>query len=189
MRCWHGYLSGTRCKWFAYGPADATATPSSLGSLKSKMFYRLVLAYPGCPGKEAVKRVLVFTYLKQSFLARVAIALVVANAWDMRHLPRHRQQDMRRVNRLRIRLRRDWDAVKIFETDTANVQLSRYIILGIKQQQLWLCLGWVTSGMSSYLQYLQLESVVRLDGKVANCFISLLRDCVDFLHNRLQIVT
>jgi len=44
------------------------------------MFYRLVLAYPGCPGKEAVKRVLVFTYLKQSFLARVAIALVVANA-------------------------------------------------------------------------------------------------------------
>jgi len=165
VRCWHGYLSGTRCKWFAYGPADATATPSSLGSLKSKMFYRLVLAYPGCPGKEAVKRVLVFTYLKQSFLARVAIALVVANAWDMRHLPRHRQQDMRRVNRLRIRLRRDWDAVKIFETDTANVQLSRYIILVIKQQ-LWLCHGWVTSGMSSYLQYLQLESVVRLDGKV-----------------------
>ena len=30
MRCWHGYLSGTKCKWFAYGPADATATPSSL---------------------------------------------------------------------------------------------------------------------------------------------------------------
>jgi len=25
MRFWHGYLSGTRCKWFAYGPADATA--------------------------------------------------------------------------------------------------------------------------------------------------------------------
>jgi len=22
----HGYLSGARCKWFAYGPADATAT-------------------------------------------------------------------------------------------------------------------------------------------------------------------
>jgi len=26
MRCWHGYLSGVRCKWFAYGPADATVT-------------------------------------------------------------------------------------------------------------------------------------------------------------------
>ena len=28
MRCWHGYryLSAARCKWFAYGPADATAT-------------------------------------------------------------------------------------------------------------------------------------------------------------------
>jgi len=26
-RLWHSYLSGARCKWFAYGPADATATP------------------------------------------------------------------------------------------------------------------------------------------------------------------
>jgi len=37
MRCWRGYLSGARCKWFAHGPADATATPSSLASLKSKL--------------------------------------------------------------------------------------------------------------------------------------------------------
>ena len=37
MRCWHGYLSGARCRWFAYGPADATATPSSLASFKSRM--------------------------------------------------------------------------------------------------------------------------------------------------------
>ena len=35
MRCWCGYLSGVRCKWFAYGLADAAATPSSLASLKS----------------------------------------------------------------------------------------------------------------------------------------------------------
>ena len=34
MRCWCGYLSGARCKWFA---ADATATPSSLASLKSRL--------------------------------------------------------------------------------------------------------------------------------------------------------
>jgi len=26
MSCWCGYLSGLKCKWFAYGPADATAT-------------------------------------------------------------------------------------------------------------------------------------------------------------------
>jgi len=26
MSCWCGYLSGVRCNWFAYGPADATAT-------------------------------------------------------------------------------------------------------------------------------------------------------------------
>jgi len=36
MRYWHGYLSEARCKWFAYGPSDATATPSSLASLKSR---------------------------------------------------------------------------------------------------------------------------------------------------------
>jgi len=29
VRYWRGYLSGVRCKWFAYGPADATAIPSS----------------------------------------------------------------------------------------------------------------------------------------------------------------
>jgi len=34
---WRGYLSGPRCKWFAYGPADATATPSSLAPVKSRM--------------------------------------------------------------------------------------------------------------------------------------------------------
>ena len=32
MRCWCGYLSGSRCRLFAYGPADATAiwTPHHL---------------------------------------------------------------------------------------------------------------------------------------------------------------
>jgi len=30
MSCWRGYLSAARCNWFAHGPADATATPSSL---------------------------------------------------------------------------------------------------------------------------------------------------------------
>jgi len=45
MRCWCGYLSAARCKWIAYGPADVTATDLTC----------LVPAYPGCPGKEAVK--------------------------------------------------------------------------------------------------------------------------------------
>ena len=39
MRWWHGYLSGARCKCFAYGPADATATPSCLASLKSRLVW------------------------------------------------------------------------------------------------------------------------------------------------------
>jgi len=39
VRCWRGYLSGVRCKWFAYGPADTTVTPSSLVAVKSRMVY------------------------------------------------------------------------------------------------------------------------------------------------------
>ena len=39
VRYWRGYLSGARCKWFAYGPADATATAWSLAPVKSRMVY------------------------------------------------------------------------------------------------------------------------------------------------------
>ena len=46
VRYWCGYLSAARCKWFAYGPADATATPSSLASLQSRMVY---LSHAGLP--------------------------------------------------------------------------------------------------------------------------------------------
>ena len=28
VQCWHGYLSVAKCKWLAYGPADAIATLS-----------------------------------------------------------------------------------------------------------------------------------------------------------------
>jgi len=57
MRRWCGYLSGARCRLFAYGPADAAAIPKppSLTSFKFKGFTVLVLAYPGYPEKEAVK--------------------------------------------------------------------------------------------------------------------------------------
>ena len=47
MRCWCGYLSGTRYRLFAYGSADATASPnpSFLALFKSVLvlpfWYRL----------------------------------------------------------------------------------------------------------------------------------------------------
>jgi len=59
--CWRGYLSGGRCKRFAYGQADATAAPSSCFIKTQKGFIFLVLAYPGGPEKEAVIRVSVYT--------------------------------------------------------------------------------------------------------------------------------
>jgi len=38
VRYWRGYLSAARCKWIAYDPADATATPLSIASLNSGWF-------------------------------------------------------------------------------------------------------------------------------------------------------
>ena len=54
VRYWLGCLSGAWCKWFAYGPADATSTPSYLAPITSIMFTFLVPAYPGI---KAVKRI------------------------------------------------------------------------------------------------------------------------------------
>jgi len=52
MRCWYGYTSAPRCKWFAYGPTNTIATVPSLASfaprctkmcsLKKKFQYFLV---------------------------------------------------------------------------------------------------------------------------------------------------
>jgi len=46
------------CKWFAYGPPDVTATPivSCFIKIQNGSTF-LVLAYLGCSGKEAIKRV------------------------------------------------------------------------------------------------------------------------------------
>jgi len=55
-----GFLSGARCRLFAYGLADATASQNPIVScliLIQTGFTFLVLAYTGCPGKEAVKQV------------------------------------------------------------------------------------------------------------------------------------
>jgi len=58
--CCCGYLSGARCRLFAYGPADATAIPKHhhLLSHKSRLvfFTFLVPAFLGCP-KKAFKQV------------------------------------------------------------------------------------------------------------------------------------
>ena len=59
IRCWCGYLSGARCRLFAYGLADviAIAIPIIFCLILIQTgFTFLVLAYPGRPGKEAVKR-------------------------------------------------------------------------------------------------------------------------------------
>ena len=53
--CWHGYLSGAKCR-FAYDPADATTTHCLLLQIG---FTFLVPAHPGSPGQRAVKRVCV----------------------------------------------------------------------------------------------------------------------------------
>jgi len=53
-----GYLSGARCRLLANGPADASQNPiiSCLIQILTGFTF-LVPAYPGLPGKEAVKRV------------------------------------------------------------------------------------------------------------------------------------
>ena len=56
MGYWHGYLSRVWCK-FAYGPADATATPSSLASVKFRMVYLSGAGLPRLSWKKAVKRI------------------------------------------------------------------------------------------------------------------------------------
>jgi len=56
MRCWCGYLSEVRCKWFACGPADATATPSSLAPVKSRLVYLSGAGLPRLSGKKTLNR-------------------------------------------------------------------------------------------------------------------------------------
>jgi len=48
VKIWRGYLSGARCKWFAYGPADATVTLSSIAPVKNPEWFTFLLpAYSG----------------------------------------------------------------------------------------------------------------------------------------------
>jgi len=74
MRCWHGYLSGARCKWFAYGPADATVTPSSLVPVKSRMVYLTGAGLPRLSWKKAIKYIHTYirTYIHTYILIYIA---------------------------------------------------------------------------------------------------------------------
>jgi len=78
VRCWHGYLSGARCRL-----ACAQLMPLPLiVSCFSKIqigFTFLVLAHPGSPGHRAVKRVCVCV----SLLAFSALTLLVG--WQEGH--------------------------------------------------------------------------------------------------------
>jgi len=58
MRCWRHYLSGARCKWLAWS-SWCHCHPIISCFIKIEIGLNfLVPAYPGCPVKEAVKRVL-----------------------------------------------------------------------------------------------------------------------------------
>jgi len=46
VRYRRGYLSEARCKWFAYGPADATTTTSSLAPVKTRIVYLYGVGLP-----------------------------------------------------------------------------------------------------------------------------------------------
>ena len=60
VRCWHDYLSGARCKWFCIWSSCCHCHPVISCFIKIQIALTfLVLAYPGCPGKEAVKWLLV----------------------------------------------------------------------------------------------------------------------------------
>jgi len=59
-------LSRARCKWFAYGLADATDIPSSLASLKSRMVLPFGAALPRLSWKKATKWVFVQSTKKTS---------------------------------------------------------------------------------------------------------------------------
>jgi len=58
VRCWHGYLSGARCR-LAYAKLMPLPLTVSCFSKIQTGFTFLVPAHPGSPGKKAVKRVCV----------------------------------------------------------------------------------------------------------------------------------
>jgi len=83
MRCWHGYLSGVRCKWFAYGAADGTTTTWSFASLKCR--YNLFSAGLSRLSwkKRLLSRCLSVCHSHLSFLCGCVIYMVQDLSWNL----------------------------------------------------------------------------------------------------------
>ena len=82
-------ISAPRCKWFAYGPADATATISSLAPVKSRMVYFSGAGLPrlswkkrplnGCSSSSSNHVIVALITSRQSNLTQGCIA--AAHGW------------------------------------------------------------------------------------------------------------
>ena len=92
VRYWHGYLSGVRCIWFAYGTADATVTSSSLAPVKFRMVYLSGAGSPRLSWKKAIK-VVVFLIISHHWFTAAEIlskllhalsALTIVVGWHKR---------------------------------------------------------------------------------------------------------
>jgi len=82
VRYWRDYLSRARCKWFAYGPADATATPLSLAPVKSRVVYFLMVNKSLLPIKVLPLLIIQSGHWSHSNLTQSCIA--AADGWFSR---------------------------------------------------------------------------------------------------------
>ena len=79
--CWHGYLSGARCR-LAYAQLMPLPLTVSCFSKIQISFTFLVPAHPGSPGKRAVKRVCVCVCVLLLLLICVLCSLCTWGSWD-----------------------------------------------------------------------------------------------------------
>ena len=82
MRCWCGYLTGERCRLFAYGPANATHTHTH-----THPFNGPFLGLPGSAGSRKVKPIWIL--LKQETVSGSGISWAICKS-----APRSRQITM-----------------------------------------------------------------------------------------------
>jgi len=87
-------LSGVRYKWHAYGPADATATASSLFIKTQTGLTCLVLAYQAVLEYEAIKWTFVSLLQNQTAECFASQPCVVCSWTNMPHLSWHEQVSM-----------------------------------------------------------------------------------------------
>ena len=76
VRCWHGYLSGARCRLACAQLRPLPLTVSCFSTIQIGFTF-LVPAHPGSPGHRAVKRVCVWCVLSTATIAFSALTLLV----------------------------------------------------------------------------------------------------------------